>query len=229
MILNTHWSDEAACVSSPGGGDVLEDERGSVALKRLTLFIKDNCDKCPVAQECLDSSYIQPKDMLPIDDNAWTVRGGYLPTIVSIRPVGRPRGRLNSDWKPKQPPNPLPVGKRPANTSLIEWGVCGQGLHGIESFDDVIVRRSGLANQARECRGCYRDRKVKQGIEGKAKREKARIEREKNPKPPAAFCREGHAMKGDNVLIMPKGYRRCRTCKRINDKKSNAKRARMAA
>lgn len=102
MILKKDWQNEAACKSDPGGGDY-SPGGGPKATARLNQFIEDYCTICPVAQECLDSS-TGIYDGLEVDDGAWTVRGGHLPTGHNPNGRGRPPGSISETWEPKPPP-----------------------------------------------------------------------------------------------------------------------------
>jgi len=81
-----HWTMDSACQG------VHPDEStcgGHTQLPILQKFIETYCSQCPVAQECLDASLFERGDSY-IDDLAWTVRGGYLPTNQPVKSPGRP-------------------------------------------------------------------------------------------------------------------------------------------
>lgn len=190
-MKNTYWRDEAACLSDIGGGEPRSRERSEERLKRLTLFIEKNCNGCPVAQECLDSSWFRDGAGFDVDDNLWTVRGGYLPTGLSVKPHGRPTGR----WEPKSVPNGAPFTSH-GKASLLERGMCSDGKHGILTEADLYISySSGRAN--RVCRACRQ------------------AQQRRNHKR-ATKCGKGHPYTEESTINRTRSdgslYRVCRTC-----------------
>lgn len=203
--MDSSWQDEAACLSKPGEADIWDKENGKAAIDRLNRFIEEHCYVCPVAQQCLDSAVTYGDENAIVDDGWWTVRGGYLPTDLTSRTSvsGRPKGAKNKKYVPNPPPK-IPKGTPPKGVTILEWGVCRSGRHGILSRDDIVIKSATSTS----CRGC--DQLSRQGVkdpeEGK----------------PATHCKNGHEYSGDNLIQYGNRERRCRTCKRINDRNSRS-------
>lgn len=155
----TSWRDRAACLEDPGGGDQIDDG-GLPAIQKLTDFIEVYCHFCPVAQECLDDSYVERQNgtgtITIVDDAQWSVRGGYLPTMQALNGRGRPLGSWPDGWQAKPVPEGAPF-TTARNTNLLKRGVCQGGLHGILSLEDVFTSPRGMT-----CRACQRATSRKQ-------------------------------------------------------------------
>lgn len=195
-MKDIYWRERAACLKDVGDGEPWHNERSEGRLKRLTLFIEKNCYNCPVAQECLDSSWFEDGNGMDVDDSLWTVRGGYLPTGLSVRPHGRPTGV----WKPKPVPDGAPFVTH-GGASLLERGVCSDGKHGILTEADLHISYSS-GRASRVCRAC------RQAMQRKNYKRSIR-------------CKNGHPFTEENTIIKSRSdgskYRNCRTC--VNEKK----------
>jgi hypothetical protein len=114
------WKDFATCSpdSDPTPG----------SKKDAQSYIDMFCSKCPVTHECLTGA--------TTEDLFWSVRSGLMPERFGSK-SSRPKA---TKWLPKEPPL-----KPREGATLLERGICREGLHGILSIEDI--RNQG-------CRGC---------------------------------------------------------------------------
>lgn len=166
---SNHWTDEARCIGlDPDEYFFIQSGPDEVA--RMNKLAMDTCFKCPVAQDCINKA--------EADDFLWSMRGGYLPIMLSIHARGRPLGVKNS--KPRRPKAGQP--KAPFTLEEMDLadkyildnnGKCKNG-HGLMGHDDVKMTRdrrtkgmsmkaayvtAGCIHCAREAAKKYRDEK----------------------------------------------------------------------
>lgn len=158
MLDSEHviWQDRAPCHGVPDEY-FMKGPASELALKQK--FISDYCEVCPVAQQCLDEG-------LKNNDMDYTVRGGYLPILQAVKPVGRQVGHK------------VQVIRYGKGSKLLENGVCGSGLHVILSEDDIKFYPGGKA----ACLECY-------NMNNRGEKRPKRQKWGKN-----GFCPNGHAV-----------------------------------
>lgn len=193
------WTERAMCLDV----DVNRMTFGDAKTSEMNQFIHDYCEVCPVAQQCLDSAFIDWGNGITTDDLEFTVRGGYLPTRAGAGDRGRPRG-----GKTKPIPDDVFL------DCVIHWmdthkgNMCVRGHVVEDELSDLRVRRKNGRLQT-ECKACIRED------------DNGRYERKSSP----THCRNGHFLTDDNSVIRDYkkngrlySNRRCLDCRRASER-----------
>lgn len=193
------WTERAMCLDV----DVNRMTFGDAKTSEMNQFIHDYCEVCPVAQQCLDSAFIDWGNGTVTDDLEFTVRGGYLPTRAGAGDRGRPRGGKTK-----------PIPDDAVLECLIHWmsthpgGACVRGHVVEDELEDLKVRRKNGSLQV-DCRECVREN-----------------ERGHYVKKEVTHCRNGHRYTEENTVYKVNTkdgreykHRRCLTCRRISEDK----------